>query len=213
MATSTATTETKSKFGVPITGATGSGILMPKLKYRFRVSFLNNFGGQAETKVLTQNIQNVSRPKITYEEVVIDSYNSKVYAQGKHAWEQINVVIREDITNQVAKSVGAQVQRQLNHFQQSTPAAGADYKFDMQIEVLDGVNAGSTEVWFLEGCFLTNVDYSEADYSTSENVTINLTVRYDNATHFEGDNDINGRTAAGNPFPENPVTGDDGIQA
>ena len=32
MATSTATTETKSKFGVPITGATGSGILMPKLK-------------------------------------------------------------------------------------------------------------------------------------------------------------------------------------
>ena len=58
--------------------------------------------------------------KITYEEVVIDSYNPKVYAPGKHAWEQINVVIRDDITNQVAKSLGAQVQRQLNRFQQST---------------------------------------------------------------------------------------------
>jgi hypothetical protein len=213
MATSTATTETKSKFGVPITGATGSGILMPKLKYRFRVSFLNNFGGSAETKVLTQNVQNVTRPKITYEEVVIDSYNSKVYAQGKHAWEQISVVVRDDITNQVAKSVGAQVQRQLNHFQQSTAAAGSDYKFDMQIEVLDGVNAGSTEVWFLEGCFLTNVDYSDADYGTSENVTVTMQIRYDNATHFEGDNDLNGRTSAGNPFPETPVVGSDGVLA
>lgn len=213
MATSTATTETKSKFGVPITGATGSGILMPKLKYRFRVSFLNNFGGSAETKVLTQNVQNVTRPKITYEEVVIDSYNSKVYAQGKHAWEQISVVVRDDITNQVAKSVGAQVQRQLNHFQQSTAAAGSDYKFDMQIEVLDGVNAGSTEVWFLEGCFLTNVDYSDADYGTSENVTVTMQIRYDNATHFEGDNDLNGRTSAGNPFPETPVVGNDGVLA
>ena len=84
MAVSSATTETKSKFGVPVTGNTGSGVLMPKLKYRFRVSFLNNFGGNAETKVLTQNIQSVTRPKISYEEQVIDSYNSKVYVQGKH---------------------------------------------------------------------------------------------------------------------------------
>ena len=207
MAVSSATTETKSKFGVPVTGNTGSGVLMPKLKYRFRVSFLNNFGGSAETKVLTQNIQSVSRPKISYEEQVIDSYNSKVYVQGKHTWEQINVTIRDDITNQVAKQVGAQVQRQLNHFQQSTPASGSDYKFDMQVEILDGVNAGATEVWFLEGCFLTNVDYSETDYSASDAVQITLQVRYDNAIHFEGDNDINGRTVSGNPFPETVSTG------
>jgi len=207
MATSTATTETKSKFGVPVTGATGSGILMPKLKYRFRVSFLNNFGGTPEAKVLTQNVQNVGRPKITYEEIVIDSYNSRSFLQGKHTWDQITCVIRDDITNQVTKLIGAQIQRQLNHFQQTTPAAGSDYKFDMQIEVLDGVNAGSTEVWFLEGCFLQNVDYSDGDYSVNEQVTVTMTIRYDNATHFEGDNDINGRTVSGNPFPDSVETG------
>ena len=146
MAVSSATTETKSKFGVPVTGQTGSGILMPKLKYRFRVSLLNNFGGNAETKVLTQNVQSVSRPKITYEEVMVESYNSRVYLQGKHSWEQITLTVRDDITNQVAKQVGAQVQRQLNHFQQSTPASGSDYKFDMQIAILDGVNEGASEV-------------------------------------------------------------------
>ena len=207
MAVSSATNETKSKFGVPVTGATGSGILMPKLKYRFRVSFLNNFGGAPEAKILTQNVQNVTRPKITYEEIIIDSYNSRSYLQGKHAWEQITLTVRDDITNQVAKSVGSQVQRQVNHFQQTTPAAGSDYKFDMQIEVLDGVNAGATEVWFLEGCFLTNVDYSDGDYATGEQVTVTMQVRYDNATHYEGDNDINGRTVAGNPFPDTVSTG------
>lgn len=197
------TTETRSKFGVPVTGNTGSGILMPKLKYRFRVSFLGGFGGEAESRVLTQNVQNVSRPKITYEEVTIDSYNSRMYLQGKHSWEQISVVVRDDITNSVTKLVGSQIQRQVNHFQQSTPAAGSDYKFDMQIEILDGVNAGASEVWYLEGCFLTNVDYSDSDYSTNEPVTVTMQVRYDNATHYQGDNDINGRTSGGNPFPDN----------
>lgn len=206
------TTETKSKFGVPVTGATGSGILMPKLKYRFRVSFLGGFGGEVETRTLTQNIQNVTRPKITYEEVTVDSYNSKVYLQGKHSWEQISVVIRDDITNSVAKLVGAQIQKQLNHFQQTTAAAGNDYKFDMQIEVLDGVNAGASEVWFLEGCFLTNVDYSDSDYSANDPVTITLQVRYDNATHYQGDNDVNGRATSGNPFPDSVAFNTLGVQ-
>jgi hypothetical protein len=163
---------------------------------------LGGFGGEAESRTLTQNVQNVTRPKITYEEVVIDSYNSRSYLQGKHSWEAISVVIRDDITNSVTRLVGAQVQRQLNHFQQSTPAAGSDYKFDMQIEVLDGVNAGASEVWFLEGCFLTNVDYSDSDYSANDPVQITMTVRYDNATHYQGDNDVNGRVTGGNPFPD-----------
>ncbi len=200
MAVSSATTETKSKFGVPVTGATGSGILMPKLKYRFRVSFLNNFGGTPEAKVLTQNVQNVGRPKITYEEIIIDSYNSRSYLQGKHAWEQITVTVRDDITNQVAKSVGSQVQRQVNHFQQTTPAAGSDYKFDMQIEILDGVNAGASEVWFLEGCFLTNVDYGSLNYANNDAVQVALTIQYDNAIQAP-----NG-TGVGAPVPRNTST-------
>ena len=197
------TIETRSKFGVPVTGAVGSGILMPKLKYRFRVTFLGNFAGQPEARTLTQNIQSVVRPKINFEEVTLDSYNSKITVQGKHTWEPISVVVRDDISNSVTKLVGAQIQRQLNHFQQTTPAAGNDYKFDMQIEVLDGVNAGASEVWFLEGCFLQNVDYADSDYSANDPVQITMNVRYDNATHYQGDNDVNGRVDGGNPFPDN----------
>ena len=176
---------TKSKFGIPI-GEAVSGILMPKLKYRFRVSILGGFGEEPGNFVMTQNVQGVTRPKLTHEEVIIDSYNSRVYVQGKHSWEQITLTLRDDITNGVAKAVGIQLQRQFNHFQQTTPAAGSNYKFDMQIEVLDGTTTSATEVWFLEGCFVTSVDYSDQDYATNDPVQITLQIRYDNATQYEG---------------------------
>jgi hypothetical protein len=206
------TIATKNKFGVPVVNGTGSGILMPKLQYRFRVSFLN-FGG-TDAKVLTQNVNSVKRPQLTFQEVAIDSYNSKVYVQGKHEWSDTNVVVRDDISNSVSKLVGRQLQRQLNHFQQTTPAVASDFKFDMHIEVLDGTNQGETEVWYLEGCFLKDVDYSEGNYTTNDPVTITMSIRYDNATHYQGSNDIDGRLEGGNPFPYiTPLLNQLGIEA
>ena len=188
---------TKSKFGVPI--GDSAGILMPKLKFRFRVQFLGNFAGLSRTQEFTQNVMNVTRPKVNYEEVQIDSYNSRVYVQGKHAWDPITVVIRDDIQNNVSRIVGAQNSRQLNHFEQTAPLAGENYKFNMIIESLDGSTAQASEVWFLEGCFLTNTDYSDADYATNEPVTVSLTIRYDNAIHEKGTSGIID-TSAGDPF-------------
>ena len=198
--------KTKNKFGVPVV-AGEQGILMPKLKFRFRVSMLDGFGGDQSTRRFTQNVMNVTRPKVNYEEVVIDSYNSKVYVQGKHAWDPITVVLRDDISNSVARLVGAQNQRQLNHFEQTSPIAGEDYKFNMQIEVLDGSTADAMEVWNLEGCFLTNVDYSDSDYATNEPVTVSLTIRYDNAIHSQGPSGIVSNVEAGNPFDASIVPG------
>lgn len=207
------TVETKSRFGVPLSGGTGSGILMPKQKWRFRVTFLGTFGGQSDTRVVTQSVVSCSRPKVNHDEVVLDSYNSRVYIQGKHSWDEITVTVRDDITNAVTRLIGTQEQRQVNHFQQTTPAAASDYKFEMQLEVLDGTNAGATEVWYLEGCYIKNLSYSDSDYSSNEPLTLEMTIRYDNATHYQGDNDINGRLVGGNPFPENPTLNDLSIMA
>ena len=191
---------TKDKFGVPLTTAAGSakGILMPKLKYRFRVNFISPFAGNGETTTMTQNVQSVTRPSVSVDEVEIHSFNSKVYLQGKHTWQTVDVVIRDDITNSVAKIVGTQVQRQVNHFQQTTPAASADFKFDTHIEVLDGTaNAAATERWVLEGCFIQNVTYGDHDYSAAESQIVTLTLRFDNALHEEN--------AEGGIFPAAPT--------
>jgi len=195
---------TKDKFGVPIddsASATGSGILMPKLKYRFRVTLLN-FGGQGATRRLTQNVQNITRPVVTYDEIVVESYNSKVYMHGKHTWDPITLVIRDDIQNSVANAVGSQVQQQVNHLQQTTPASGGDYKFGMHIDILDGNRGDATERWELEGCFIQNVNYSDSDYSANEPITITLQIRFDNAIHLVGDNPLDNKVEAAELFPE-----------
>ena len=65
---------TLSKFGVPIDGI-NQGILHPKQKYRFRVMWYN-FGNGRGLNEMTSNVMTCTRPKITYEEVKLDSYNS-----------------------------------------------------------------------------------------------------------------------------------------
>ncbi len=175
--------QTKGRFGIPIKGAAeGTGIIMPKLKYRYRVNFLG-LGAESRNTELTTNVQSITRPSLSVDEIEVHSYNSKVYMQGKHTWNTVDITIRDDITNTVAKLVGKQVQRQINHYQQTTPAAANQFKFEMEMEVLDGTSAQSTELWELEGCFIQNVTYGDNDYAATDQQQIVLTIRYDNAIH------------------------------
>ena len=88
-------------FGVPTDSATGT-TLMPKLQYRFRVSFTNLGGGTLKDQT-TQNVISASRPNLTHEEVIVDSYNSKMYLAGKHTWEPVTIVLRDDMDSNVIK--------------------------------------------------------------------------------------------------------------
>ena len=90
----------------------------------------------------TQNVMNVSRPKINFEEVEIHSYNSKVYVQGKHTWETVQIVIRDDIQNTVSRLAGKQT-KTVKSFNQQSPLAGEDYKFNTRLEILDGQTTAS----------------------------------------------------------------------
>lgn len=180
-------TTTKDKFGVPLPDGSPAGILMPKLKFRFRVTLSDKFGGAEGQTVLTQNVQNVTRPKLTHEEVIIESYNSKVYVSGKHTWDPVTIIVRDDIRNKVVQKVGQQLQKQIDHYNQIARVAGDDYKFNAKIEILDGSHADSTEVWRLEGCFIQNIDYSDSDYSANDPVTVTMTLRFDNAYNVPGD--------------------------
>jgi hypothetical protein len=176
---------TLQNFGVPVDGSMGMGILQPKLSYRFRVT-LQTFGNASTTTIFTRQVMNVTRPKVSHEEVVLDSYNSRAYIAGKHTWEPVSIVLRDDAANNLSRLVNLQVQRQLDHRTQllgATPdvgQAGANYKFTTRIETLDGQTTNKTEEFMLEGCFLQNVDYGQQDYASSEPVQLTLTVRFDN---------------------------------
>lgn len=189
-----------SKFGVPLDG-NKLGMLQPKLAYRFRIVF-QNFGTNNNLRELTSSVQSVGRPSVQHEEAVVHSYNSVAYVMGKHAWQPIEVMVRDDITNAVTSAVSSQVQRQLNHFEQIGPVAGTNYKFGMQIHTLDGSNGEELESWQLDGCWLTTVANGDFNYETAADyMRITMTVRYDNASLLSGPNDNDGTTVAGDPFP------------
>lgn len=182
---------TLNNFGVPVDGGANLGILQPKLSYRFRVT-LQGFGkvgdSASNTTILTRQVMNVTRPKVSHEEVILDSYNSRAYVAGKHTWEPVSIVLRDDAANNLSKLVNLQVQRQLDHRTQLASVvdvgqAGLNYKFTTKIDTLDGQSTSPTETFTLEGCFLQNLDYGQQDYASSEPVQLTLTLRFDNCLH------------------------------
>jgi len=175
------------RFTVPLGGnqsATTQGLLMPKLKFRFRAQF-DNFGVSNPKTELTKQIVSFARPSVTFDPVEIPVYNSRVYIAGKPTWEAVQVVLRDDAGGNVSRLVGEQLQKQDDLMEQASASSGIDYKFITRLEMLDGGNGTSDptvlETWELYGCFLTNVNYNDVDYSSNDPVTITMSVRYDNA--------------------------------
>lgn len=174
--------DTLNKFGVPLVpGTNGLGILMPKLKYRFRVDMVS-FGDIGSTIEVTRQVVTCGRPSIQHNSTALHSYNNVMYIPQKPEWQTIEITVRDDITNSVSRQVAKQLQKQMNHFDQTSGIAGMNYKFLTQIETLDGTNDTTLENWYLEGCYLETVAYDSYDYASSDPMVITLTVRYDNAT-------------------------------
>lgn len=183
------------KFTVPLATDQSSatqGMLMPKLKYRFRVT-LENFGvpGTPTTEI-TKQVMDVTRPQVSFEEIKLPVYNSTIKLAGKHSWSNATLTLRDDVSNAVTKLVGQQLQKQFDFFEQSSAASGIDYKFTMRVELLDGGNGANTptilESFQFLGCFVQQVEYLGGDYnSNTDPMTIKLTIVYDNALQYGTD--------------------------
>ena len=161
------------------------GLLMPKLQYRFRVNFLNF--GTGQTIELTKQVIDITRPQVSFGEISIPVYNSTLYLAGRHEWQALTVNVRDDAQGAVSKLVGQQLQKQLHFVEQASAATGQDYKFQTNIEILDGGNGTAApvvlETWECYGCFLQQANYNNLNYGTNEPVTISMTIRFDNAVN------------------------------
>ena len=176
-----------SRMTVPLASDQSSpvqGLLMPKLKYRFRVTFLT-FGVSQPTTELTKQVMDFTRPQVSFDDITLDIYNSRIKLAGKPSWSDITCQIRDDAAGSASRLVGEQIQKQFDFLEQSSAASGIDYKFQTQFQVLDGGNGVNEptvlETWELYGCFVQDVNYNNADYADSNPMTITMTIRYDNA--------------------------------
>lgn len=168
-------------FGIP---GVGTGILHPKMKHLWRVTFAN-LGGGIDSQPVSMQAITVSRPSLSFEKTELNRYNSKAFVAGKHTFETMNLVLEDDVTSSATKVV----QEQLSKQQWITGAQGpflgkgeegSLYKFVIYLDQLDGKET-VIEKWVVEGCWLETVDYTDLDYADSAAVQINLTISYDHA--------------------------------
>ena len=174
---------TLSQVGIP---GVGNGILMPKLKNRWRVTFQGIGAGAGGTSAdLSMQAITVTRPNLTFEQIKLDRYNSTAYIAGKHEWEPCALVVQDDITGKASMIVQNQLESQQKLIGADGPwlaaaSSASAYKFGTKLDLLDG-NETVVEQWLLEGCFIAGSDFGELDYGASEAVTISLQIRFDHA--------------------------------
>lgn len=180
------------RFTVPLSNnqsASSQGLLMPKLQYRFRVSF-EGFGVSSDRMELTKQVVSFNRPTVSFADVDLHVYNSMVKLAGKHTWGDVSTTIRDDAAGNVSRLIGEQMQKQFDFMEQSSAASGGDYKFITRCEMLDGGNGANEptvlETWELYGCYIKEANYQEVNYANSDAVTIQMTLRYDNAVQTPG---------------------------
>lgn len=185
--------------GIP---GVGSGILQPKLKNRWRVTF-SNMGGGVDAQPLSMQAVTITRPVLTFQEVELHRYNSKSWVAGKHNFEPLTLTVEDDVSGSASKVIQDQVQGQqwlIGAEGQFLAARGEGslYKFVLTLDQLDG-NDTVIEEWICEGCWLQNIDYTDLDYTASDAVQINMTVYYDHARQILGGYDQGQGVATGGP--------------
>lgn len=161
-----------------------NGIAQPKLKNRWRITF-SNIGDGTDSTILSAQSTTVTRPSLSFDEVQLDRYNSRAYVLGKYTFEPMQLTLEDDISSGASRIIQGQLQKQQqligagSRYLPATPQ-GRNYKFITKLELMDGANE-VVELWVLEGCMLQAADYGDLDYAASEQVMINLTIRYDHA--------------------------------
>lgn len=188
-------------FGVPGQSGERSAVLQPILTNRFRV-VTYNFGtpGVVAPYDITRNVLQLARPTYTFSEIPLHSYLSTVYIAGKVEFGATKMRLSDDIDNTSSNIVQMQLNKQQNFFDQTASRAGQNYKFEMDLDILaGGASAGSstdaniiTKYSFV-GCWLTNVDFGEMNYDTTERAVINMNIRFDNCITLDQNGNIQGQ--------------------
>ena len=124
-------------------------------------------------------IKAANRPTITFEEVALSHMNVKRYIKGRGEWQTLDITLYDPIVPSAAQAVMEWVR--LSHESVTGRDGYSDfYKKDLNFQVLGPVG-DIVEEWKLKGAFIQDANFGELDFSSSEPIDIQLTLRYDYA--------------------------------
>jgi hypothetical protein len=147
----------------------------PKKKNRFIFRFPTELGIQEWF------VASGARPSIAQAEVEIPFLNTSTWVVGRFTWNSMDVNFRDPIGPSAAQALMEWIRL---HSESVTGRQGyaAGYKKDVQLELLDPTGV-VIEKWILVNTMLTNVNFNNLDYSSSDLADITATLRFDRAIH------------------------------
>lgn len=125
-------------------------------------------------------LKTASRPSLTFDEVTVDYINTKRYLSGKQTWNTIAVTLHDPIAPSASQKVMDWIRI---NYEPLTGRSGYSvyYKKDIVLKLLDPQGT-VVEYWDIIGAWPQEAKFGDLDYSSSDNVEISFTLRYDNAT-------------------------------
>ena len=142
----------------------------PKLQNRF----LMNIDG-----IDSYLIKKISRPTISFGEIVLDHINVKRKIKGKANWENISCELYDPITPSGDQSVMEWVR--LSHESVTGRDGYSDfYKKDIRIKTLGPVG-DVVEEWILKGAYCQNASFGDMDWTSDAPVSITMNIVMDYA--------------------------------
>lgn len=124
-------------------------------------------------------LKTAARPSLTFEEVAIDYINTKRYVSGKQTWNTIAVTTHDPISPSASQKVMDWIR--INYEPQTGRMGYATfYKKQITLKLLDPQGT-VVEWWNIDGAWVQEANFGDLDYSSSDNVEVSFTMRFDNA--------------------------------
>ena len=124
-------------------------------------------------------IKKISRPSVTFGEIVLDHINIKRKLKGKANWDNITCDLYDPVTPSGAQAVMEWIR--LSHESVTGRDGYSDfYKKDVYIRTLGPVG-DIVEEWILKGAFVQNASFGDMDWTSETPANINMTIVMDYA--------------------------------
>lgn len=151
-------------------------------KRKYRWAFKVNWNGQVVPEYF---VKLAARPNLTIEETEINFMHGKTWIPGKGTWETITVTYY-DIGNAGGSgfdtlyswlSTVYNFTDPVGLHQSSRRGGNGGYGAVCNLQLYDGCGA-IMEIWNLQNAWPQSINFGELDYSSSDEVNVELTIRY-----------------------------------
>lgn len=147
-----------------------------KRKYRW-LFFITNVSAEG-SPCLPPSKSN--RPSLSFKEIDAQHVTETIYFPGKPEWKPINLTLY-DIKKKSNPVMEWIKKIYLVNEKEVTWKPSSNFKIGTcSLELYDGVG-NTIEKWILENVWPNNIEFGDLDYSSSDVLTIDLTLRYDRA--------------------------------